>query len=377
MSEPCAPAAGLYVHVPFCRIKCPYCDFYSSTGPPEGWVQALKREAALYQGRFGPFDSLYLGGGTPSVLAQPDLAELFAALAETFLFAPDTEVTLEANPDDLNADVLSRLRALGVNRLSVGVQSFDEDELRFLGRRHTARQTREALSLARQAGFERLSVDLLYGFAGQSRARLAASLEEALSFAPEHLSCYLLSLEPRTPFGERHARGELGRLCEEEERDFFLFTAETLRSRGYEHYEVSNFARSPAFRSRHNQKYWRHVPYLGLGPAAHSYLGRERWWNVRSVDRYREALGAGRLPVEGQETLTDEQIWLEKLYLGLRCADGVPVELLRASPGWEAVVTALEAEGLARLEESRLSLTLEGLLVADRLPLRFASAERP
>jgi oxygen-independent coproporphyrinogen-3 oxidase len=373
MSESRAEAAGLYVHVPFCRTKCPYCDFYSetNTGPTERWVRALGREATHYRGRFGIFDSLYIGGGTPSLLGERDLAQLFAALREAFSIAPEAEVTLEANPDDLDAEVLSRLRAQGVNRLSVGAQSFDEGELRFLGRRHTARQTREALSLARKAGFTNLSVDLIYGFSGQSRARFAASLEEALSFEPEHLSCYLLSREPRTPFGERHARGEIQRLSEEEERAFYLSTSEQLRARGYEHYEVSNFARTPAWRSRHNQKYWRHVPYLGLGPAAHSYLGRERWWNARSVGRYFEALGAGGLPVEGRETLTDEQIRLEALYLGLRCADGVPLELVWAIPGWEAAVAALEAEGLARVAGKRLSPTLEGFLVADRLPLRF------
>jgi putative oxygen-independent coproporphyrinogen III oxidase len=276
---------GLYIHVPFCRGKCPYCDFYSvpALSLMEEWLSAVEQEAALYKKQFALFDSLYFGGGTPSVLPVEAFHRLLGILRGSFEFAADTEVTVELNPEDATAALLGALRSSGVNRLSFGVQSFDDGELAFLKRRHTARDARAALEEARSAGLENISIDLMYLIPGQSEESWMRSLEEALSFEPAHLSCYQLTCEARTPFGRMKADGRIAMPDEETERRFFLLTSHFLRDHGFIHYEISNFACDEESISRHNRKYWRHIPYLGLGPAAHSFDGKMRWWNARSV----------------------------------------------------------------------------------------------
>jgi oxygen-independent coproporphyrinogen-3 oxidase len=366
---------GLYIHVPFCRTKCPYCDFYSETSASvtvEAWLDAVRKEAELYRDRFDAFDSVYLGGGTPSLLDEEQIVELLDSLRQCFSFLPDIEATIEVNPDDITAEKPAQLREAGFNRISIGAQSFDEGELRFLRRRHTAAQTKRAIEWARSAGFTNLGIDLIYGFQGQTEASWMKSLECALSFRPEHLSCYQMTIEDATPFGKMKAKGRLQSLDEEAERNFFLLTSHTLESRGYTHYEISNFAVDEAHRSRHNQKYWRHAPYLGLGPAAHSFQGGVRWWNHRSVGAYCVALSQGDAPVGGSETLTEEQLQLEALYFGFRTRDGFDVELVRSTPGWEKIVLQLENSGLATLKDGRVMPTREGFLVADSLPLLFS-----
>ncbi len=364
---------GLYVHVPFCQSKCPYCDFYSGTDLSliPAYLAALAAEARLYQDRFSHFDSLFLGGGTPSLLASAQLATLMKTLRRQFHFASDCEITLEANPDDVSSDKMRLWQDLGVNRVSLGVQSFQERELRFLGRRHTARQTEQALDLIRAAGCANLGLDLIYGLPGQTAAAWIKTLDKALTFQPEHLSCYQLTVAPNTPLGRKVGRGRVTPLGEEAERAFFLLTSRWLTDRGYRHYEISNFAREERFLCRHNLKYWQHVPYLGLGPGAHSLAGNRRWWNHRSLVEYGAALDAGAPPVAGDETLTPEQLRLETLYLGFRTREGVELAALRAPPGWEKALQELEDSGLVRVQEGRARATLEGLVVADRLPLLF------
>jgi oxygen-independent coproporphyrinogen-3 oxidase len=289
------------------------------------------------------------------------------------------------NPDDLSADKLALDRDLGINRLSLGVQSFDEAELRFLGRRHTARQTEAAIDLIRAAGFANLGLDLMYGLPGQSLAAWLKTLETALSFAPEHLSCYQLTIAAgetpalRTPMARRVARGEISLPDEETQREFFLATAQCLTARGYLHYEVANFARQGPqagglchYCCRHNVKYWTRTPYLGLGPGAHSFDGRRRWWNISSVGDYCSFLNAGEAPVAEAETLTPEQIRLETLALGFRTREGVSLATIREHPGADAKVAELTRAGLVRVERDRVMATLDGLVVADRLPLEFA-----
>ena len=247
----CVNYPGLYVHVPFCQTKCPYCDFYSVTDESliSAYLTALDTEARLYREQFPAFDTLFLGGGTPSWLGSAHLAGLMKNLRRHFAFAPDSEITLEANPDDITSEKLRLFRDLGINRLSLGVQSFDEAELRFLGRRHTARQTLAAIDLIRAAGFTNLGLDLMYGLPGQTLDAWLKTLETALSFTPEHLSCYQLTIEAgetpalRTPLARRVARGEISLPDEETQREFFLLTANFLTARGYLHYEISNFAR--------------------------------------------------------------------------------------------------------------------------------------
>jgi putative oxygen-independent coproporphyrinogen III oxidase len=384
---PLTTAPGLYVHIPFCKTKCPYCDFYSITDESRisAYLAALSAEARLYRDQFPAFDSLFLGGGTPSLLASVQLSTLMGNLRRHFVFAPDSEITLEANPDDLTADKLMLFRDLGINRLSLGVQSFDEAELRFLGRRHTARQTAAAIELIRAAGFTNLGLDLMYGLPGQSPDAWRKTLETALSFNPEHLSCYQLTIEAggtpalRTPLARRVARGEISLPDEETQRDFFLLTGQYLTAHGYLHYEVSNFARQGPqagglcyYVCRHNLKYWTRTPYLGLGPAAHSFLAGRRWWNFSSVGDYCSSLNAGRPPVAEAETLTPEQIRLETLALGFRTREGVSLATLRERPGADSLVAALTQAGLVRVDCDRVIATANGLVLADRLPLWFA-----
>jgi putative oxygen-independent coproporphyrinogen III oxidase len=379
-------SSGLYVHLPFCKTKCPYCDFYSVTDETLifAYLTALDAEARLYRDQFPAFDSLFLGGGTPSWLGEVHIAELMKNLRRHFVFAPDSEITLEANPDDLTADKLALVRDLGINRLSLGVQSFNEAELRFLGRRHTAKQTAAAVDLIRAAGFTNLGLDLMYGLPGQTLGAWLKTLEQALSFAPEHLSCYQLTIEAggtpalRTPLARRVARGEISLPDEETQREFFLLTANFLTARGYLHYEVANFARQGPqagnlchYVCRHNLKYWNRTPYLGLGPGAHSFQAGRRWWNVASVGEYCVSLNAGIAPVAEAETLTPEQIRLETLALGFRTREGVSLATIREHPGADAKVAALTRAGLIRVDHDRVIATLEGLVVADRLPLEF------
>jgi putative oxygen-independent coproporphyrinogen III oxidase len=384
MDHPTSP--GLYVHIPFCKTKCPYCDFYSVTDDAliASYLTALDAEARLYRNRFPAFDSLYLGGGTPSLLTSAQLAALINNLRRTFSFTPNTEITIEANPDDVTADKLAVWRDLGLNRLSLGVQSFHEAELRFLGRRHKAKQTEAAIDLIRAAGFTNLGLDLIYGLPGQSLDTWLKTLETALGCAPEHLSCYQLTLAAgetpalRTPMAQRLARGEFALPDEETQRDFFLLTAGFLTARGYLHYEVANFAREGPqagslchYVCRHNMKYWNRTPYLGLGPGAHSFLPERRWWNLSSVEHYGAALSAGDAPVAETESLSPEQIRLETLALGFRTCEGVSLATIRERPGGDAVVAALTQAGLVRVDHDRVIATSQGLVVADRLPLSF------
>ncbi|MGA7562457.1 MAG: radical SAM family heme chaperone HemW [Desulfobaccales bacterium] len=364
---------GLYIHVPFCRTKCPYCDFYSITAPDQipAFLKALEQEARLYRGQFAAFDTLYLGGGTPSLLSGAEIAALVQGVRRHFSFASVTEFSLEANPDDVTREKLLLWRDLGVNRLSLGAQSFNEAELAFLKRRHTAGQTLEAISLIQAAGFENLGLDLIYGLPGQTPDAWRRTLEQALASAPEHLSCYQLTLAPGSPLSRRAAAGQFALPDEESQRALFLLTCEVLTGRGYLQYEVANFARGESYRCRHNLKYWQRQPYLGLGPAAHSFENSRRWWNHRGLAAYVAALAAGRAPLSGRETLTPEQVRLETLCLGFRTREGVDLKVIESHSGWGKVLSRLQEEGLLRLENGRVAATPRGLVIADRLPLFF------
>jgi putative oxygen-independent coproporphyrinogen III oxidase len=365
---------GLYIHVPFCKTKCPYCDFYSITDLTliDRWLKALEQETAHYRDTFGTFDSLYFGGGTPSLLGNGHMEAMMEGLQACFSLSPDRETTFEVNPDDVTQEKLAHLRSLGVNRLSIGVQSFNDEELRFLKRRHTAAAAADAIEIARQGGFRNIGVDLMYGLPGQTMEDWRETLERTVAFAPAHLSCYQFTLEGRTPFGQMKAEGKLKTLTEDEEGNLFLFTSDFLRGNGFVHYEISNFARNRDFRSRHNLKYWHHAPYLGLGPAAHSFLENKRWWNHRSVEDYCRALEAGRRPVQESEDLSPDQISLECLFLGFRTESGVSIGSVSATPSQEKILAHLQDEGLVEIRSNRVTPTTKGYLVADSLPLLFS-----
>lgn len=378
---------GLYLHIPFCSAICPYCDFAVLTGGPERrsrFVDHLISEIDLWKNdasTFESIDTIYFGGGTPSALTPGDVARILAAARENLSITEEAWVFFEANPEDVTEESVWAWRDLGVRFLSLGIQSFDADALRFLGRRHTPEEARRSVGIARAAGFDTVSIDLIYGLPHQSLDDWRRTLEQAVALEPDHLSCYQLTIHEGTPFGFRLARGKMTELPEESQGEMFLFTHSFLRDHGIPGYEVSNFARSPEHRSRHNQKYWHHVPYLGLGPSAHSFSGRQRWWNERKTGSYEKRIEVGERPVAGSEELTRPDLALEALMLGLRTVDGIDPERFRERYGVdlqkrnEPLVERLAREGLLEIEGRRLSPTLAGLAVTDSLARAFDLGE--
>jgi oxygen-independent coproporphyrinogen-3 oxidase len=374
MTDP--PAAGLYIHIPFCHRKCAYCDFYSVndlTLKPI-FLKALLSEIAAADPGPLVFDTIYLGGGTPSILEPAEVGSIIAGLYAKFRFEGRVEVTLEANPGTVDGEKLDGFRSAGVNRLNIGVQSFQEKNLALLGRIHSARQAREALSDSRRSGFEAVGLDLMYGLPGQSRPDWLADLEGALAFRPEHLACYMLTVEPGTPLAEDERRGRFRPAPEGAVAELFLATSEFLAGRGYRHYEISNFARceSPgcgtACVSRHNSKYWSRAPYLGFGPAAHSFLPPRRFWNHRDVRRYAEGVRAGTRPVASEEVLSAEQEMAEVIMLGLRTADGIDLQAFKRRFAADFMdlhgkaAAELQSQGLLTLDPGRCAPTRRGML---------------
>ena len=375
-------SAGLYVHVPFCGIVCPYCDFAVRTGGPDlrrRYREHVEREVALYGGDRGlDVNSVYLGGGTPSLLDPDELRRLLAAVRAGLEVRADAWLTLEANPEDVTSAQLDVWRALGVRTVSLGVQSLSAERLGYLGRRHDPETARACVRLSREAGIEVVSVDLIYGLPGDTAADVRAELAAAVELGADHLSCYQLTVKDGTLFGKRRRRGELAELGDDAQAELFLLVHRFLADAGYAPYEVSSFARRPDARSRHNRKYWDHSPYLGLGPAAHSFDGRQlRWWNQRRLSDWQDALAKGERPVAGQEELSREDLALEELMLRLRTVDGVDLDGFRERHGVSlpdrnrALVERLVKDGLIALTEDRLRPTARGLAVADRLAASF------
>ena len=338
-------------------------------------IHALLLEIEAYGEEFRDFDTLYIGGGTPSLLPLHLLEKLLERVHDVFTIHPGTEITIEINPADWGRVELSAARNLGVNRVSIGIQSFDNAELALLGRRHTSEQAVHTLEDAVSTGFDNLSLDLIYGLPGQQYRQWQASLEQALVFRPAHLSCYELEIKPDTPLGKRFDKGDFSMPTEEEQREFFMSTSEFLEEAGYIHYEISNFASAMDRASRHNQKYWRHTPYLGLGPSAHSYKDGKRWWNHDSVRCYLGDCTAGKRPIAGFEDLSREQLRLEALFLGLRTKKGIDLGDYRGRYGCDLmaekgpVLEELHRAGLVEITETSVHPTRAGMAIADSLVL--------
>jgi len=379
---------SLYVHIPFCTAKCGYCDFNSYAGQEHlvpAYAQALVREAELWSrpaaGR--RVSTVFFGGGTPSLTPLDSMAPIMAGLRDAFDIAPNAETSLEANPGSIDEPYLRGLRDLGFNRLSIGAQSFHDDELRSLDRLHSAEQTREAVRAARAAGFDNLSLDLIFGLPEQPAERWQASVEEALALEPDHLSLYALTVEPGTPLARDVARGRTPAPDPDAQADQYEWTCERMAAAGYEHYEISNWAR-PGRRCQHNLTYWRCREYLGLGAGAHSYFQGVRFADVASPARYvelveqswseRGADGAARFQqvVQG-ETITPELAMADTLILGLRLLDGVALDDFRSRFGVDALevfgdrLALSSAEGLLEADDDRLRLTERGRLLANEV----------
>lgn len=322
-------AAGLYVHVPFCLTRCGYCDFNTYAGLDElkpGYLDALGAEASRWAPEWADvsFDSVFLGGGTPTTLAPDALAGLLDALRAAFRIQPGAEVTVEANPDTVDAASLSALRAAGVTRLSIGAQSFDARVLASLERVHQPSSVVWAFTAAREAGHDDVNLDLIYGAEGETPWSWRTTLERTVELGPEHVSAYALTVEPNTMLGHQVASGQRPAPDPDLQADLYAMACEVLGGAGYEHYEVSNWA-LPGRACRHNLGYWRRQPYLGLGAGSHSFRGRRRWWNLRPPQGYVDAVASGELPVAGDETLDHGQERFERIFLGLRAAAvGIP-----------------------------------------------------
>jgi len=373
-------AAGLYLHVPFCARVCPYCDFAVRTGDPARrarYVDHLLAEIELYAGYPLRFDTIYFGGGTPSSLAPEELARILEAVRGRLSCAERTWIFLEANPEDASREAVEAWRRIGVDTLSLGVQSLDPAGLAFLGRRHGVDDARRAVEWAREAGFPTVSIDLIYGLPGQRPEDWRQELDRALALGPQHISCYQLTIHAGTRFGLLERRGRLTQLPTDEQAELFRLAHRHLEAAGLAGYEVSQFASAPEHRSRHNLKYWDHTPYLGLGPAAHSFHVDRRWWNLRRTDPWQDRIERGEPPIEGEETLDAEALVLESLMTGLRTHAGVDLGRIRSRFGLDlrvasaALIERLESAGLLKLEHDRLVPTLDGLAVADGLAAQF------
>lgn len=366
---------GLYIHVPFCVKKCDYCDFYSISdlSLKNDYLAAVVAEIKLAAHRDYGIDTIYFGGGTPSLLAPREIELILSAVRGAFYLVEPVEVTLEVNPGTIDAVWLADVHALGVNRLNIGIQSFQDDKLALLGRIHTGAVAVDILGKSRKAGFDNIGLDLIYGTPHETKAAWQADLDTAFGFAPAHLSCYMLSFEPHTPLFQRRLDGETIPLDDGEVARRFAFTSRYAQRHGYDHYEVSNFARGWGMRSRHNEKYWSMVPYTGLGPAAHSFDGVRRWWNISDVRGYIRVLAAGRRPVKERETLTREQLMIERLMLGLRTFKGVDVSAFEALSGcsfarqFHRVIERVMQRSWGRWGDGRFALTLDGMVYLDRV----------
>lgn len=366
---------GLYLHIPFCRSKCDYCDFYSLAGREdrmEEYQKALVRHVVESSAvaRNCPVDSIYIGGGTPTWYGEKRLLELLRTVKRHFCMAKDVEVTVEANPDSVDGKMLRRLRRAGVNRISMGMQSGSDEELRSVHRPHTYQQVEDAVAAVRAAKIRNLNLDLIYGLPGQTEESWHESVEKALSLGPEHLSCYGLTIEEGTPLAQRVARGE--QLPDEDQQAaLYLWTVERLAQAGYEQYEISNFAKR-GYQSRHNMKYWMGRPYMGLGVAAHSDFGGRRYSFVSDLDAYIQGMLSGDEVVDESEKITRRERGSEYLMLRLRTVHGIDEweyrrEYMMNFDPIEAKLSEFEQKGWARRQGRRWQFTPEGFLLSNQL----------
>lgn len=377
-------AFGLYIHTPFCRSKCVYCDFNSYVGRDDliepyvaallGQISAGARSSPWARGPLPSITTIYFGGGNPAVLGGEALSEILTRVRRAHDLCPDAEISLEINPEDAGIEFLSFLRARGINRLSLGWQSLNDRRLALLGRRHDARAAERSLGAARAAGFENINVDLIFGLPGQTVDGWRQELVQAVDLAPPHISTYALTLEPGTPLAEQVAAGKMPVPDEDQVADMYALARRLLAERGYDHYEISNFAR-PGYRCRHNLNYWAGGDYLGVGAGAHSHRKGDRWWNLAEPGAFIEGLKAGGA-VAGHESLDSLTQLRERVILGLRLLEGIDCLMLEREFGvdfklvFAAAVAQSKHMGLFT-DGRRLALTEDGLLLANEIMSAF------
>ena len=356
---------GLYIHIPFCHSRCPYCDFAFVVGKNHlakrytdaVIVEMQNRLQAL--GTLPVLNTLYFGGGTPSAIPPGQLDRILTSAKNAI--APDAEITAEANPNDRKH--FEKLYEHGINRLSLGVQAFTDRALKALGRFHTASDAIVAFQAARDVGFKNISVDLMYGAPGQTPEEWATSIQRAIELCPEHISVYGLTIEPQTNFARRFQKGKLDVPPETDQAEMYMYAIDQLEAAGYTHYEISNFAQ-PGFASRHNLNYWHDRPYLGVGLSAHSYLDNRRSWNVRGITTYIQRIEATGYALEREEQLTPTQHIMERVMLGLRQRRGLCADFL-SHPKIHKQYIAMANQHLLEQIDNRIRLTRQGLLFAD------------
>lgn len=371
--------AGIYLHIPFCRKLCYYCDFYHVISKDDNslFISALKKEADLRSNYLAgnTVSTIYLGGGTPSVLTVEEIGSVLNHLRNCFSVDKEYEITIELNPDDVTIDYLKGLADTGINRVSLGVQSWRDEDLKMMNRRHTAAQAHDALVNLSEAGFSNISVDLIYGIPGMGTCEWASGLDKTLSFDIKHLSAYHLTIEPGTVFNRMKEKGSLIEIDEDESTAEFNILLEKTGSAGFINYEISNFGK-PGYFSIHNTNYWKQVPYLGLGPSAHSFNGYSRQWNVKDLKKYIKAINSGQLLFEKEE-LDIKTKFNEYVMTSLRTMWGIDLEYIEKifeKEGYDYIVN-LSGKfidyGLMKQDNKNLMLTNQGKMISDNIISEF------
>lgn len=374
--------AGLYIHIPFCRKKCDYCDFYSEVSGKniiENFLDSALKEIQFYKNHpvYGTtsFHTLFFGGGTPSLLSPEKIEYFIRAVRKIFHFVNKPEITLEANPESLTLDKLKEFKSTGINRVSIGIQSFQNNELKTLGRLHDVRQAKNAVHWARLAGFENVSLDLIFGVPGQTLPTWQSNIKQAIELDIDHISAYCLTYEPDTVFSRKLSEGILKKTPDELERSMYLSTIEQLDHAGFAQYEISNFAK-PGYQCKHNKIYWDFSPYLGIGPSAHSYYTNFRFWNVGNLDSYLNLLKKNELAIAEKEKLSKEQQELEFIFLSLRTTKGLNLHefeiqfkksfLNRYSKELDKI-SSYPNFALYKMEDGVIKLTSQGFILYDEI----------
>jgi oxygen-independent coproporphyrinogen-3 oxidase len=367
--------AGIYIHIPFCKQRCSYCDFYTEVAPEfvKNIVHAIVKEIEIRKEYLGNnfIKTIYFGGGTPSILTSEQFSKIFNAIFSIYTVNEDAEITLEANPDDLTVDFFNSIKSLPFNRLSIGIQSFDDEDLNRINRRHNSFQAIEAVQNAQKAGFKNISVDLIYGLPFQTLEKWENQLNSALGLNIQHISAYGLTYEEGTKLWKQKARNEIEVVDELTMNEMYLLLVNKLKQNGFEAYEISNFALQN-FRSQHNSAYWKQEPYIGVGPSAHSYDLNSRQWNVASITNYLKAIENNSSFFEIEQLTTNEK-YNDYIMVSIRTSEGIDIEYIEQAFGVEFSTYCLknskpfiESKKIIR-QEKKLQLTTEGILISNQI----------